>query len=203
MKLKYMTDFKRVGRPEELEYDPIGVWVQGPGPGIDLLIKFLPGHTDAKEHADKIIQRLVDRKTKNLPDDFLNYWQETISVYRGMRNAPVETTKYKDKQECANAVLRQLKDQATLWHVPFELDAKYLAIGAKRGKMPVYERTRYGLVPTKQTYPDILPGKKDQDFTGPAPSSLDDIRANYGPILTPKLQEDIKAGKVKPPKRYL
>ena len=47
MKLRYMIEYALHDRIRAPRYDPIGVWVQGPGPGLELVIEFLPGHAEA------------------------------------------------------------------------------------------------------------------------------------------------------------
>jgi len=44
MKLHYMIEYALRDRIREPRYEPVGVWVQGPGPGLDLVIEFLPGY---------------------------------------------------------------------------------------------------------------------------------------------------------------
>ena len=48
MKLRYLIEYTLRDLIREPRYDPIGVWVQGPGPGLDLVIEFLPGHAEAE-----------------------------------------------------------------------------------------------------------------------------------------------------------
>ena len=60
MKLRYMIEYALRDHLRNPHYEPIGVWVQGPGPGLDLVIEYLPGNTEAKEEADWIINRLVE-----------------------------------------------------------------------------------------------------------------------------------------------
>ncbi len=49
-------------------YDPTGVWVEGPGEGIDLVLRFLPGFDEAQAEADKIVPRMVAAGMRALPD---------------------------------------------------------------------------------------------------------------------------------------
>jgi len=72
-------------------YKPIGVWVQGPSHGLDLVIEFLPGNTWAREEAEWIINHLVENDIRALPDCFLAYHQSTLSPYWGMCGRVVET----------------------------------------------------------------------------------------------------------------
>jgi len=43
MKLHYMIEYVLRDRIREPRYEPVGVWGQGPGSGLDLVIEFLPG----------------------------------------------------------------------------------------------------------------------------------------------------------------
>ena len=108
MKLRYMIEYGLQDRIREPRYDPIGVWVQGPGPGLDLLIEFLPGHAQVQEEAEWVINRLVENDIRSLPENFLAYHQDTLSAYRGMRGAVVETNEYPSAEACAKSVLDRI-----------------------------------------------------------------------------------------------
>ena len=105
MKLRYMIEYALRDRIRGPRYEPVGVWVQGAGPGLDLVIEFLPGNADAEEDAQWVVNRLVEQGVRNLPDDFLAYHQGTLSQYRGMRGPVVETEKYLSAKACAKALL--------------------------------------------------------------------------------------------------
>ena len=105
MKLKYMIEYTLRDSIREPRYEPVGVWVQGPGPGLDLVIEFLHGNADAEEDAQWVVNRLVEQGVRSLPDDFLAYHQGTLSQYRGMRGPVVETEKYLSAKTCAKALL--------------------------------------------------------------------------------------------------
>ena len=108
MKLRYMIEYALRGRNRSPRYDPIGVWVQGSGPGFDLAIRFLLGHKEAREDAEKVIDRLVENGMPALPEGFLEYHQQTMSPYRGMRGAVVETDAFPSAQACAQSLLREI-----------------------------------------------------------------------------------------------
>ena len=109
MKLRYMVEYALRDRIREPRYDPIGVWVQGPGPGLDLLIEFLPGHAEAEEEAEWVVNRLVENDVRSLPEDFLAYHQSTLSPYRGMRGVVVENDEYLAVEACAKSVLDRIR----------------------------------------------------------------------------------------------
>ncbi len=109
MKLRYMIEYAVRDRDTSPRYEPIGVWVQGPGPGLDIVMEFLPGNDEAQEDADWIINRLVENDIKSLPDDFLEYHRATMSPYRGMRGEIAETEEYAAAAECSRAILDQLQ----------------------------------------------------------------------------------------------
>jgi len=102
---------KAATRSDGICNEPVGVWVQGPGPGLDLVIEFLPGNSEAREEAEWIINRLVENEVRTLPEDFLAYHQVTLSPYRGMRGPVVETEEYPSVEACARAVLDRLSSQ--------------------------------------------------------------------------------------------
>lgn len=104
MRLRYMIEHALRDRETNPRYEPIGVWVQGPGPGLDIVMEYLPGNDDAQEEADWVINRLVENDVKSLPDGFLEYHRSTMSPYRGMRGEIVETEEYATAEECAKVV---------------------------------------------------------------------------------------------------
>jgi len=69
------------------------------------VIEFLPRNTKAREEAKWIVNRLVENEVRTLPDDFLAYYQATLSPYRGMRGPVVETDEYPSAEACARTVL--------------------------------------------------------------------------------------------------
>ncbi len=101
MRLRYMVEYALVERDTNAHYEPIGVWVQGPGPGLDIVMEYLPGYEDAQEESDWVINRLVENDIKSLSDDFLEYHRATMSPYRGMRGEIAETEEYASVEECA------------------------------------------------------------------------------------------------------
>lgn len=105
MKLRYMVEYAMRYMETNPHYEPIGVWVQGPGPGLDILMEYLPGNDEAQEDADWVINRLVENDIKSLPDDFLDYHQGTMSPYRGMRGEVLETDDYATAEECVSRTL--------------------------------------------------------------------------------------------------
>lgn len=78
----------------------------GPGPGLDIIMEYLPGNEETQEDADWLINRLVERGIKSLPDDFLEYHRSTMSPYRGMRGEIAETEEFATAEECARKVCR-------------------------------------------------------------------------------------------------
>jgi len=109
MKLRYMIEYVLRDRIREPRYEPIGVWVQGPGPGLDLVIEFLPGNADAEEDAQWVVNRLVEQGVRSLPDDFLAYHHGTLSQYRGLRGPVVETDEHPSPEACARSVIDRIK----------------------------------------------------------------------------------------------
>ena len=106
--LRYMVDYVLQGRiGTDSRFVPIGVWVQGPGPGHDFTIRFLPGHDEAQKDAGGIRDRLIEYGYRGLPDDFLDFYQQTAPYFR-MRGAIVETDEFPSLEACANFVLHQI-----------------------------------------------------------------------------------------------
>ena len=113
MKLRYMVEYALRDCIREPRYAPVGVWVQGPGPGLDLVIEFLPGNTEAREEAEWIVNRLVENNIRSLPEDFLAYHQATLSPYRGMRGPVAETEEYLSPEACARTILERISSGKT------------------------------------------------------------------------------------------
>lgn len=108
MRLRFMVEYALRDRIRNPRYEPVGVWVQGPGPGLDLVIEFLPGNTDARQEADWIINRLVENDIRSLPEDFLTYHQTTLPAYRGMRGPVIETDEFPSTDACARLLLDKI-----------------------------------------------------------------------------------------------
>jgi len=108
MRLRYMLEYALRDRDTNPRYEPIGVWVQGPGPGLDIVMEFLPGNDEAQEEADWVINRLVENDIKSLPEEFLEYHRSTMSPYRGMRGEVVETEEFAMADACAKSVVTTL-----------------------------------------------------------------------------------------------
>ena len=111
MRLKYMIEYALRDRIRDPRYEPIGVWVQGPGPGLDLVIEFLPGNADAAEDAQWVVNRLVEQGVRSLPDDFLAYHHGTLSQYRGMRGPVIETDKYSSAEHSVRGLINRLSEK--------------------------------------------------------------------------------------------
>jgi len=104
MKLRYMIEYVLRDQIRNPRYEPIGVWVQGPGPGLDLVIEFLPGNSDAEEDAQWVVNRLVEQGVRSLA-----YHQGTLSQYRGMRGPVHETDEHPSAEACARSVIDWIK----------------------------------------------------------------------------------------------
>ncbi len=109
MKLKYMIEYTLRDSIREPRYEPVGVWVQGSGPRLDLVIEFLPGNADAEEDAQWVVNRLVEQGVRSLPDDFLAYHQGTLSKYRGLRGPVIQADEYPSTDACARAIFDNLR----------------------------------------------------------------------------------------------
>ena len=110
MKLRYMIDMiLREDKDGQPLYEPVGVWVQGPGPGLDIEMFYLdsrdPKVLARKEEADWVINRLVENDATSLPDDFLEYHRQTRSPYDGAFTEPAETERFANLEACGLAIL--------------------------------------------------------------------------------------------------
>lgn len=109
MKLRYMVESKLRAIEQPFVYDPIGVWVEGPGEGLDVLMRFLPGYEEEQAAADAVLDRMRAAGMRGIPDGFLEFHQEQMSPYRGDRGAIVTTDIWDSPEECAQAVLNRIK----------------------------------------------------------------------------------------------
>ena len=111
MKLRYMIECELRDCPDSPYFHPVGVWVQGPGPGLDFIIRWLPGYEKkptAMDSEEEIKRVMKEYGKTDLPKGFLEYWQSTISPYRGDRLQIIRTTRFKSKEECAEAILKDI-----------------------------------------------------------------------------------------------
>ncbi|MBC8394972.1 MAG: hypothetical protein H8E17_20685 [Deltaproteobacteria bacterium] len=114
MKLRYMIDSILIDpKAAAPEYRPVGVWVQGPGPGLDIEM-FYPNSSrgdiqDRREQAEWVINRLVENDVLTLPDDFLEYHRQSRSPYDGVFSEQIDTEEYSSITACGFAVLQPLK----------------------------------------------------------------------------------------------
>lgn len=113
MRLRYMLEYAVRDRDSAPHYEPIGVWVQGPGPGLDIIMEYLPGNDEYQEDADWVINRLVENGIKSLPDGFLEYHQQSMSPYRGTRGEIVETEEFASAESCAVVMLTAMSKTAS------------------------------------------------------------------------------------------
>ena len=104
MKLRYMIEYALRDRDTNPHYEPIGVWVKGSGPGLDVVMEYPPGNDEFQEDADWVINRLVENEIRSLPEGLLEYHRATMSPYRGMRGEIVKTEEYATAEECTPAV---------------------------------------------------------------------------------------------------
>lgn len=89
MKLRYMVDcVLRHDEKGQPWYEPVGVWVQGPGPGLDIEMFYIDSNDPAvlvrKDEANWVLNRLVEADATSLPEDFLEYHRQTCSPYTGI-----------------------------------------------------------------------------------------------------------------------
>lgn len=96
MKLRYMVDcVLRHDEKGQPWYEPVGVWVQGPGPGLDIEMFYIDSNDPAvlarKDEANWVLNRLVEADVTSLPEDFLEYHRDTQSPYHGSLVGIAET----------------------------------------------------------------------------------------------------------------
>lgn len=109
MRLRYFIDSVIRDRDGSPWYEAVGVWVQGPEPGLDIIMEYIESDDsvvlEAREEADWVINRLVENGVRELPEDFLEYHRQTLSPYRGSRGPVVQTDEFASAEECARMIL--------------------------------------------------------------------------------------------------
>lgn len=117
MKLHYMIDMvlregEDGGKDGAPRYEPVGVWIQGPGPGLDVEMFYIdsrdPKVLARKEEANWVINRLVEAGCKSLPEDFLEYHRQTRSPYDGAFGEIIETDRFESPKSCGGVILETL-----------------------------------------------------------------------------------------------
>ncbi|HRT95139.1 MAG TPA: hypothetical protein P5532_12000 [Planctomycetota bacterium] len=106
MRFLYMVEYKLAGDA----YVPIGVWCVGETPGLDVEIRMLPGYPEEQEEADRVINRLVESGAEHAGREFLEYHQETLSPYRGMRSKVFETDQYPNREALFTDLFKQIQE---------------------------------------------------------------------------------------------
>jgi len=106
MTFLYMVEYKLVGDA----YVPIGVWCVGESPGLDVEIRMLPGYPEEQEEADWVINRLVESGVEHVGREFLEYHQETLSPYRGLRSKVFETDTYPTREALFANLLKRIRE---------------------------------------------------------------------------------------------
>jgi hypothetical protein len=89
-------------------YVPAGVWVVTPT-GFDFA--YLPGFEERDDEVNWMLNDWVEQGIKPwLNEGFLEYWQESRSLYRGTFGEIDDTYQYEKSCECILAVLDKLAD---------------------------------------------------------------------------------------------
>ena len=108
MKLRYMIDSIRKNEGSSEIYQPVGLWIQGFGPGLDIEMYY--GHSKAAQERESeavwVINRLVENGQTSLPADFLEYHQQQRSPYDGTFSAIIETEEYATMDLLTKAILK-------------------------------------------------------------------------------------------------
>lgn len=115
MKLRYMVDcVLRHDEKGQPWYEPVGVWVQGPGPGLDIEMFYIDSNDPAvlarKDEANWVLNRLVEADITNQPEDLLKYHRDTQSPYEGGRGPIVETEIFTTPDQCGRSILKKSDD---------------------------------------------------------------------------------------------
>ena len=109
MKFLYMIEHKLI----DDQYRPIGIWCLGEGLSLDLEIRMLPEYPNEQEEADWIVNRIVESGVRRLDRALLEYHQQTMSPYDGMRSKIVETDKYPTRDALFDDLLKQIREGRT------------------------------------------------------------------------------------------
>ena len=112
MKLRYMIDYvydeKRFEKGLD-PYVPAGLWVVTPT-GFDA--GYLPGFEDREDEVNWMLNDWIEQNvTPWRNEEFLEYWQESRSPYRGAFGETVETEEYESSGKCIEAVMERLRNE--------------------------------------------------------------------------------------------
>lgn len=115
MKIRYMIDCILVNEGDASSYQPVGVWVQGPGLGLDVEMFYIdkddPAVEARRDAALWVINRLVENDIAVLPDDFLDFHRQSRSPYDGTFLNIITTEEYGSIVECGKRVLQQIQNK--------------------------------------------------------------------------------------------
>ncbi len=111
MKLRYMVDcVLRHDEKGQPWYEPVGVWVQGPGPGLDIEVFYVesgdPAVLAREDEANWVLNRLVEADVTSLPEDFLEYHRRTRPPYDGAFLDIGESDRHASLESCGAFLLR-------------------------------------------------------------------------------------------------
>jgi hypothetical protein len=110
MKLRYVVHAVRLGTwppGDNPQYKNVGVWVQA---GKRLYIEYLPGYPEEAAGGKKT----VDDLDGNARPDLLDYFSDTVSIYRGSVTRPVETDRYMTPEAALQDLMDRLRRGAPL-----------------------------------------------------------------------------------------
>lgn len=113
-----MIEFSMVGDdPDQAEFPyPIGVWIQGPDPGIDFGLAFLPSHAGARERAVEVIEQVCGNDP-DPPDDLLEQCRELLVPIINVKSKIRETEDFDSVEDCADAMMQSV----AAWRPPLEI----------------------------------------------------------------------------------
>lgn len=115
MRLRFMVEFSMIrDDPDELVLPyPVGVWIQGPDPGVDFGLAFLPAHDGARVRAVELIEQVCGNDP-DPPDDLLEQCRELLVPVIKVKSKILETDEYDSIEHCADAMMRSI----TAWKPP-------------------------------------------------------------------------------------
>jgi hypothetical protein len=108
MRVRYFIEYALEQDPSDGHhfYRPIGVWARGEGPW-EMTLLYLPDAEERQWAADLHTCDFMERGDTHFPDDLLEGWIGSVSLYTG-DCSPIYETEAKGSEEVATQILATL-----------------------------------------------------------------------------------------------
>jgi hypothetical protein len=119
MRVRYFIEFALEQDPSDGHhfYRPIGVWARGEGPW-EMTLLYLPDAEERQWAADLYTCDFMERGDAHFPDDLLERWVGSLSIYTG-DCSPIYETAAKGSEVVATQILATIAAGQPLRDPPF------------------------------------------------------------------------------------